>query len=287
MAGGVNAVAYKDGVHVTPSFVFKDMHSSLMFVSWVRENQERIRDVAEATSRYGKLIRITPFLMGRIALLNLLYRTGDASGLNMINIASDAVCKMIMREVGPERYFLRSNFSADKKVSFFNMTAGYGKEVLCEVTIPKTIIRRLMRTTAEDMFAFWYQAFIAGTQVGMVGPNAHFANSLTAMFIACGQDVAQVVNASTGLLTLEVLSGGDLRVYCKFPQLIVATVGGGTCLPYPRACLELLGCYGEGKVMKLAEIMGAAALAGEVSICGALASGEFAEADLALRKREK
>jgi len=287
MAGGVTSVAYKDGVHISPSFIFKDLHESLKFMTWVRENERLIKTTAEQTTTHGKLLRATPFLLGRIVLLNLLFTTGDASGLNMINIASDAVCKMVMDKVGPERYFLRSNFSSDKKPSYLNFIMGYGKEVLAELTLSKTLIKRFMRTTPQDMFAFWYQAFIASVQAGMLGPNAHFANGLSAMFIACGQDIAQVVNASTGILTLEVLPSGDLRIYCKFPQMIVATVGGGTTLPFPKACLQLLGCYGEGKVMKLAEIMAAAALAGEVSIVGALASGEFAEADLALRARTK
>jgi hydroxymethylglutaryl-CoA reductase (NADPH) len=287
MAGGVNVVCYKDGVHLSPSFVFRDLHESLKFATWVRENQEKIQRAVESTSHHAKIIRATPFLLGRIAVLNCLFKTGDASGLNMINIACDAVCKMIANELQPERYFLRSNFSSDKKPSYFNLIFGYGKEVMAELTLSRILIRRLMRTTPEDMFAFWYQAFIASVQVGMMGPNAHFANGLSALYIATGQDIAQVVNSSNGILTLEVLKSGDLRIYCKFPQMIVSTVGGGTVLPYPRAALEMLGCYGEGKVLKLAEIFAAAALAGEVSICGALAAGEFAAADLALRKREK
>lgn len=287
MAGGVNSVVYRDGVHTTPSFVFSDLHASLRFSTWIREHESEIKVVAEKTTRYAKLTRIAPMFLGRITLVNFFFTTGDASGLNMINIATEAACKMIADQVKPERYFLRSNFEADKKPSYFNFIFGYGKEVLAELTLSKTILRRFMRTTADDMFAFWYQAFVGSVQAGMVGPNAHFANGITAMFMACGQDVAQVVNASSGILTMEVLAGGSLRIYCKFPQLIVATVGGGTTLPYAKKSLEMLGCAGKGNVMKFAEIVAAAALAGEISICGALASGEFAAADLALRKREK
>lgn len=287
MSGGINSVAYKDGVHITPSFIFNNLHASLKFIVWLREHEDEIRAAAENTTRYGKLIRIVPFLMGRMVLLNLWFKTGDASGLNMINIASDAVCRMIADKVGPERYFLRSNFSSDKKVSFFNQTASYGKEVMAEALLTKQILKRFMRTTAEDMFAFWYQAFIASATAGMVGPNAHFANAFSAIFLATGQDIAQVVNASSGTFMLEAMPNGDLRVYCRFPQLIVGTVGGGIPLPFQRRALEMMGCYGEGKALKLAEIMAAVALAGEVSISGALSSGEFAAADLALRKREK
>jgi hydroxymethylglutaryl-CoA reductase (NADPH) len=123
-------------------------------------------------------------------------------------------------------------------------------------------------------------------QAGMIGINAHFANGLSAIFVATGQDVAQVVNGSHGILTFEITSAGDLKVTTKFPQLLVGTVGGGTSLPPQQEALRIMGCVGEGKAKKFAEIVAAILLAGEISICGALASGEFAEADLALRERK-
>lgn len=287
LAGGINAVAYKEGVHLTPSFLFKNFHQSLQFVTWVRNNETRIKEAVESTSRYARLLRIQPILLGRTTYLNLHFKTGDASGLNMINIAADAVCRLIVAETPAERYFLRSNLSSDKKPSFFNFIAGYGKEVITEVSLKNSLIKRFLRTTSKDIFACWYQGFLGSVQAGMLGPNAQFANGLTAMFMAFGQDVAQVVNASSGIMTMEVMPNDDLRVYCKFPQLIVATVGGGTGLPFSRACLEMVDCVGDGKALKLAEIMAALATVGEISLMGAIASGEFANAAITVRQRAK
>jgi hydroxymethylglutaryl-CoA reductase (NADPH) len=287
LAGGISSVAYKDGVHLTPSFQFKNLHQSLRFVTWVRENDARIKEVADSTSRYGRLLRIQPILLGRMVYLNFFFKTGDASGLNMINIASDAAARMIVSQTNAERYYLRSNLSSDKKPSFFNFIAGYGKEVITEVTLPNSIVKRFLRTTSKDIFDCWYQGFLGSVQAGMLGPNGQFANGLGAMFLAFGQDVAQIVNASSGILTMEIMPNNDLKVYCKFPQLIVATVGGGTALPFSKACLEMVDCVGEGKALKLAEIMAAVVTAGEISLRGAIASGEFANSAHTVRERAR
>ena len=65
------------------------------------------------------------------------------------------------------------------------------------------------------------------------------------------------------------------------PNLIVGTVGGGTYLPTAAECLRLLGCCGPGYATKFAEICAVVALAGELAIVGAMASGSFARAHAA------
>jgi len=110
---------------------------------------------------------------------------------------------------------------------------------------------------------------------GAIAMNAHFANGLSAIFIACGQDAAHVVNGSIGLIMFEMMSSGDLYAAVKLSSLLVGTVGGGTALGTQRECLELLGCYGPGKTKKFAEIVTAALLAGEIGICAGITSEEF------------
>jgi hydroxymethylglutaryl-CoA reductase (NADPH) len=114
----------------------------------------------------------------------------------------------------------------------------------------------------------------------MIGANAHFANGLGAVYMACGQDVAQIVNASIGIVTLDVLPNGDLHIAAKMPNLVIATVGGGTGLSTQAECLQIMDCYGPGKAKKFAEILGATLLAGEISIYAALASGKFVQAHI-------
>jgi hydroxymethylglutaryl-CoA reductase (NADPH) len=124
----------------------------------------------------------------------------------------------------------------------------------------------------------WHRAAIGHFLAGAVGCNAQFANGLTALFVACGQDVANVANAHAGVTNFELTEEGELYASVTLPSLTVATVGGGTNLGTSRECLALLGCAGSGNAARLAEIVAATALAGELSMAAAIASGEFVEA---------
>ncbi|MBI1883775.1 MAG: PilZ domain-containing protein [Chlamydiae bacterium] len=284
-AGGVKVAIHKDEVHISPVFIFKDINASVQFITWLREHEPEIKKSAEQTTHHGKLIRITPIPAGRRIIVNFVYTTGDAMGLNMINIATDHACQWIISETKPESYFLRCNFSSDKKASFYNFIQSYGKEVTAEILLPKKLVLRYLHTEPRAIYEFWYSAVWGSMQAGMIGINAHFANGLAAIFSATGQDIAQVVNASTGLYFVELTPENDLRFTIKLPQLIVATVGGGTSLAPQRESLEIMGCAGPGRVKKFAEIIAGTLLAGEISISGALASGGFAQGDIALRNR--
>ena len=206
-------------------------------------------------------------------------------GLNTISFATAACCECIVASF-PEvlRHYLRSNLSADKKPGYSNFIRGYGREVCAEVTIRRSVAARLLGATPEEMSDFWHASVLSGFQAGTVGHNAHYANALAAIFIACGQDVAQIVNAAQGISTCEVDGNGDAYFSVRLPCLIVATVGGGTQLPTQRECLELMGCYGSGRADKFAEIIAATLLAGEISICAGLASNTFIQAHARKRR---
>jgi hydroxymethylglutaryl-CoA reductase (NADPH) len=124
----------------------------------------------------------------------------------------------------------------------------------------------------------WHRTMLAQTFSGVMGYNGHVANGLTALFIACGQDVANVTNSAVGLTSIEVMDAGDLYISITLPSLTVATVGGGTGLATSSECLQMLGCRGDGCATKLAEIVAATVLAGELSFGAALAAGDFVNA---------
>jgi hydroxymethylglutaryl-CoA reductase (NADPH) len=284
-SGGANVIIHKDEIHTSPVFIFQNINECTNFSNWIENNFSKIKKEAEKTTRHGKLLRIKPYIIGNRAILNFSYFTGDATGMNMINVATDAACKYISEETKAEDYYLRSNLSSDKKASFFNLIEGYGKEVSADVMIPRKIVRRYLNTTPEKMYDFWASSIIGSLQSGMIGLNAHYANGLAAVFIACGQDVAQVVNSSMGIAGGEVTEDGDLYVSVKIPCLVVGTVGGGTHLGTQRECLNIMDCYGPGKAKKFAEIIAATILAGEISICAALSSDKFISAHIAARSR--
>jgi hydroxymethylglutaryl-CoA reductase (NADPH) len=277
-AGGVNTCIVRDELHISPIFIIHGMQEIEVFIKWVQNNLEKIKEVAEKTTKHGKLINVESKITGEGVILKFSYSTGNAMGMNMINKATDEACKFIS-QFTKAKYYIRSNFSSDKKISAHNFIKGYGKEVFAEATISKRLfIERKIRTTPEDIYNYRTVVMSSSIYAGMFGMNAQFANFLAAIFIACGQDVAQVVNSSIGVSSCKILPSGDLYISVYLPNLLVGTVGGGTALPTQRECLEILGCYGQGAVLKFTEIVAAGVLAGELAISIAITNGSFVEA---------
>lgn len=277
-SGGANVVIVGQGMDISPVFLMKSLSEAIKLDSWLKDNFQEIKAEAEKTTRHGRLTDAKPVILGRRVMLQLTFDTADAMGMNIANVAASHVCELVAKNFTIERYFLRSNFSSDKKPSGINLLKPYGKEIVTDVIVPRTILKRFFGTEPEKVESFFYSGTIGSIHCGMTGMNAHFANGLAAIFVACGQDVAQIVNASIGISTVEVTEDGDLYVSAKLPNLIVGTVGGGTSLPTQRECLEIMGCHGNGKASKFAEIVAATMLAGELSIAAALAEGYFIEA---------
>src|SRR6185503_6399167 len=155
---------------------------------------------------------------------------------------------------------------------------GKGKSAVAGVRLPATVVRQVLAVEPAAMVAYWRRCVVAQTEMGAVGINGHLANGLAAIFIACGQDVANVANSAVGVLTLEVAADGGLAASVHLPSLVVATVGGGTTVGAAPECLAILDCVGDGKAAKLAEIVAATLLAGEISFAAALVAGGHAEA---------
>lgn len=274
-AGGARVCILRDENYLDPLFILKNLDDVNRFVAWVENNHELILREVSSVTNHGRLIQITPFIMGRRVILKIAYFTEDAMGANMINFATDAICKLIARNYSLEKYLLRSNFSSEKKAGGVNLLTNYGKEVYVEAIIPKRVVKLYLNTTAEEIGRAWHSWALGSIHAGMIGINAHFANGLAGIFIACGQDVAHITNASVGINMLETVNDGDLYASLKLPNIIVGTVGGGTGLGTQRECLEMIGCYGPGKSKKFAEIVAATLLAGEIGICAGITSDQF------------
>jgi hydroxymethylglutaryl-CoA reductase (NADPH) len=212
--------------------------------------------------------------------LNFEYTTGDAAGQNMVTIITDAVCKYIISgcPVKPRHWFIESNMSGDKKATAISYLYVRGKKVIAEIIIPRKEFTRILHTEPEMMMEYWKMAFVGGVQSGSIGVQGHYANGLAALFIACGQDAACVAEAATGITRVDLTDNGDLYISVSLPNIIVGTIGGGTSLPTQKECLNMMGCIGEGTAVKFAEICAATVLAGEISIMGALAAGDFSSA---------
>jgi hydroxymethylglutaryl-CoA reductase (NADPH) len=279
-AGGCRSAVLAEGVSRSPAFVFASLDEACRFVAWIREAESAIDRVAATTTRFGKLIRIGTTVEGNHVYLDLVFTTGDAAGQNIATIATHAACRYILESspVRPRRYFIESNHSGDKKASARSLFSVRGRRVSAEVTVPARLVRDCLHSEVADMCAYWRTAVIGGVLSGTVGVQGHYANGLAALFIACGQDVACVAEAAIGVTRFEADDNGDLYAAVTLPNVIVGTVGGGTGLPSQRACLELLGVTAAGGAAALAELCAALALAGELSIIGAICTDQFAAA---------
>jgi hydroxymethylglutaryl-CoA reductase (NADPH) len=277
-AGGATTRVYTDENRVSPVFLFESVDRAHEFAITLPGQFEAIRAEAESTTRHGKLQRIECHALGREAIVNFCYFTGDAHGMNMIVKATDHACRWIMDHCDALHYYVFSGFSSEKRASGSLLAGGKGKKVTAGALLPKHIVKSYLHVTPEDLLEMRQHTMLGHLQSNAIGYNGQFANGLAAIFIACGQDVANIVNSAVGITNFELDHNGDLYASVTLPSLTVATVGGGTALGTSRECLEILGCAGSGKAGKFAEIICAALLAGELSMGAAIASGEFVAA---------
>lgn len=278
-AGGVTTTIVEDHMQRAPSFIFPSAREARQFGQWLTERFDDVAAAAEATTRTGRLREIEQYSASRILYTRFNYTTGDAAGQNLTGKATQAACEWITANYpGIEQYFLESNFATDKKTSQVNMLHTRGKRVIAEATIPDALLRSVMNSSSELMFRARQVSNLGGFMSGVNNNGAHSANGITAMFIATGQDVANVAESSAAFVFAELRDNGDYYYSITIPSLIVATYGGGTGLATQRECLELLGCYGEGRVRKLAEVVAATVLCGELSLGSAIVAEEWVKA---------
>jgi hydroxymethylglutaryl-CoA reductase (NADPH) len=274
--GGVKTTVVEQYMQRAPVFVLADAREAREFGRWVDEHMDVIRETAQSTTRVGKLMHIGQYQVGPLRYLRFNYTTGDAAGQNMTGKATLAACEWIKENYPNEtKYILSGNIDTDKKHSRMNMLLTRGKRVVAEVVVAKDLLKKIMGIDTKHLF--WArQIQMAGAfMAGSASNAAHPANALTALFIATGQDVANVAESHAAITYVQLLDNGDFYWSITLPSLIVATYGGGTGLATQRQCLEMLGCYGAGQANKLAEICAAVVLAGETSLVGAVLRGDW------------
>ncbi|HTN48338.1 MAG TPA: hydroxymethylglutaryl-CoA reductase [Burkholderiaceae bacterium] len=274
--GGVKATVVEQYMQRSPVFVLEDALQAREFGGWVHEHFAEIKAAADATSRVGRLVNIYQYAVGPMRHLRFNYTTGDAAGQNMTGKATLAACEWIAAHYpGGARFMLSGNMDTDKKHSQLNMLVTRGKRVVAECVLRRDLMKRIMGVDTGEMFAARQISGVGAFLAGSANNGAHAANGLTALFIATGQDVANVAESHAGIVYSQLLPGGDYYWSITLPSLIVGTYGGGTGLATQRECLELLGCYGAGKADKFAEICAAVVLAGETSLASAVIHGDW------------
>lgn len=284
-SGGCRAKVFEDHMQRAPMFRFASLAEAEKFTRWLDGNRDVMAVSVSKTTSHGKLTDVDVFNLGRNVYVRFGFHTGDAAGQNMVNTATYQMCNDI-RDSYPdweavESFNLSSKFCTDKKHSQVNVLKSRGKKVTAEVEIPEAVLEELLRTTAAAVSEHYLNGNLSAMYAGCASNGFQAANGIAALFIACGNDPANVAESHVDLLDIRIVRNA-LYFGVTIPSLIVGTVGGGTSLPTQSECLDILGCGGAGKALKFAEIAAAVVLAGEISLMGAIASEEWADAHEAL-----
>ncbi len=275
-AGGVTVSVVDDAMQRAPVFIFENARQAREFGIWVDENFNSIKEMAEKTTKSGKLRNIEKYAAARMMYLRFNFTTGDAAGQNMVSKATYFACEWIKSQCpNIKKYMLSGAMDTDKKHSQLNTLHTRGKRVIAEATIPNELLQSIMGVNAATLYKMRAISQVGNFMAGSTNTGAHSANGITALFMATGQDVANVAESSAAVTFADINENGDYYIAITIPSLIVATFGGGTGLATQKECLQIMGCVGEGKVYKLAEIIGATVLAGELSLGAAVLAGDW------------
>ncbi|HVP95222.1 MAG TPA: hydroxymethylglutaryl-CoA reductase (NADPH) [Methanoregulaceae archaeon] len=286
-AGGAEVRILRDGMTRAPVFAARDVIHAKEIADWVAANRETIAKAAESTTSHGRFLDASTSVTGTSVFVRLEFDTKDAMGMNMVTIASATVAEIITEATGARLVSLSGNMCTDKKPAAINSIRGRGKTVVAGVFLPNTLISDVFKTDAASLSEVNVRKNLIGSaRAGSLGFNAHAANIAAAMFIACGQDPAHVVESSSCITTVDMVRDG-VYVAITLPSLPVGTVGGGTGIDTQAECLTILGVRGGGSppgshARKFAEIIAGGVLAGELNLLGALAAQHLARAHQAL-----
>jgi hydroxymethylglutaryl-CoA reductase (NADPH) len=286
-AGGADVRILRDGMTRAPVFAARDVVHAKEIADWVAKNGDTMAKAAAATTSHGKYLDASTSVTGTNVFVRLEFDTKDAMGMNMVTIASAKIADLITEATGARLVSLSGNMCTDKKPAAINIVRGRGKTVVAGVFLSDSLITEVFKTDAPSLAEVNLRKNLIGSaRAGSLGFNAQAANVVAAMYIACGQDPAHVVEGSTCITTVDMVAGGAY-VAVTLPSLPVGTVGGGTGIDTQAACLSLLGVRGGGDppgahAKKFAEIIAGGVLAGELSLLGALAAQHLARAHQAL-----
>lgn len=285
LAGGASVHVDDVGMTRAPVFRAGSHRETRAFLSWIRDHEDEIREVAAGTSRFLKLTEVRPYTFGTSIFLRFRFTTGDAMGMNMATIACDRIVReLIEPQTGIPCVALSGNYCVDKKAASVNFNEGRGKRIHAEVVLDASVLRDTLKTDAASLIEVQYRKNLLGSiAAGAMGYNAHYANVLSAIFLATGQDPAHVVGGSTGVTCIEPRADGAVFASIFIPDAPLGAIGGGTSLNTQSEALRILGVNPDPErpghaAMRLAEIVGAAVLAGELSLMAAFTSSDLARA---------
>jgi len=280
-SGTCRARVVAEGLSQHPVLVYADAAAAGAAAEAAGAAFEELAAITAGVTRHGRLTAVTTKVIGRRLVLRLVFHTADAIGINMAAHAAELCSADIARRTGAlERYVHGED--VEKRANARALVEGRGRSVVCDATIPAALLAERLRVTPSQLSAIARTYTTGYAHLGTQNWLVQAANGLTAVMLACGQDVAYVTESATGFLDLEVTAAGDLHAAVTLPSLLVGTVGGGSGKGTAAECLDILGVRGTGGANTFAEILAATVLAGDLSLMAAFCTHEFVAAHEAL-----
>ncbi|MFN8944009.1 MAG: hydroxymethylglutaryl-CoA reductase [Pseudobdellovibrionaceae bacterium] len=283
MSGGVTTRVLSNRMIRAPQFEFNSVDEAILFSKWVSEHFELLKLKTKEHSNHAILLELDEKVFGKTAHIRFIYSTGDAAGQNMTTFVTAALCRWIIenfthqKKIVIQDFLIEGNLSSDKKASALSAIDGRGRSVVAEAVIKRQVLKKILRLTPEEMVSRFSRSKSSRIFTGQIGYNINVANSIAALFLATGQDMACVHECSVAEFHIEQ-QGHDLYVCLLMPCLIVGTVGGGSKLTSAQDCLRMMDCLGAGKADRLAQVITGFSLALELSTVSAIGSGDFVQA---------
>lgn len=266
-----------------PVFKVRGLEHGHKAIEWITSHIPQLSQAAQKTSSHLKLLKIDCSMVGRNLFCRFYFDTQDAMGMNMVTIATTEAAHLIEVKTKAELISVAGNFDIDKKPAWLNFVNGRGRKVWAEVILKKSVVKQVLKTTPEKIAEVVYRKVLIGSAMsGSLGFNAHYANCIAAIFAATGQDLGHVVEGSMGITTAEIVKNGDLYFSIYLPSLMIGTVGGGTHLPTQQEALSIMGVKNSSQ---MAEVLGSAVLALEISLIASQAQGTLARSHVKLGRK--
>lgn len=285
LSGGVRAHVLRQTMLRAPVFFCEDLDGALHLERWILAHEETLREKCSSVSSVARLTELRTFVFGDTCHVRFLFQTGDAAGQNMTTSCTYYACEWIREQLesgalddaGFRGYVIEANMSGDKKVNLQNFGQGRGVAVIAEAFVPEALLESHLRTSSRRLAELMHTAEAGALHIGMIGHNINCANVIAGIFTATGQDIASVHESALAIFKAHAVEGG-MKFSMYLPCLVIGTVGGGTRMPTQSECLDLLGCAGQGRLFKFAEIIAGACLALDLSTLSAVSSNEFVSA---------
>lgn len=279
-AGAVTVFADKVGTTRGPVFYTPSLLEQKRLQEWIKTHETLLKTETEKTSNHLKYTKALIKSVSQYTYIRFSFDTDDAMGMNMVTIATQKIANLIEQETGVRCMAVAGNFDIDKKPAWLNFIENRGFAVWAEIVLTENIVRDVLKTTPKKLHDVWLAKCMFGSALsGSLGFNAHYANIVAAVYAATGQDLAHVVEGSMGITSALVEDNGSLHFSIYMPAIMVGTVGGGTGLKTQTEARAIMSVQ---KSVELAEVLGGAVLAGELSLLASIAEGTLAKSHATL-----